>query len=109
MNMKRASAGLIGAGVVMVGAGLAILTPVSPADAVLDVTPSASTPAYSDIEEDDPEWDCRTMGNHTCAVTMGTNDYVVTFNDAGDPVRIEYADAPEWGFWSVNPPVFNAN
>lgn len=38
------------------------------------------------ISEDDPRWDCRTMGNHTCGVEIEGTWYVVEFDDAGEPI-----------------------
>jgi len=89
----------------------------TPAEAVTEPTPTpdptpAPVPAAEPttepevVQEDDPRWDCRSMGNRTCGVTMGGADYLITFDEAGDPIRIEYAGAPEWGYYSVNPPVF---
>lgn len=39
------------------------------------------------LTEDDPGWDCRTMGNLTCGVEINGETYLVTFDD-GLPVTI---------------------
>lgn len=39
------------------------------------------------IEEDDPRWDCRTMGNFQCGVQIQGEWYVVTFED-GEPAGV---------------------
>jgi hypothetical protein len=40
------------------------------------------------IQEDDPRWDCRLMGNHECGVQVGDAWYVITFDDAGAPLTV---------------------
>ena len=40
------------------------------------------------IQEDDPRWDCRTMGNRACGVEIQGAWYVVQFDDAGLPESI---------------------
>jgi hypothetical protein len=39
------------------------------------------------IHEDDPRWDCRTMGNHTCGVMIEGQWYLVKFTHRGYPMR----------------------
>lgn len=39
------------------------------------------------IYEDDPRWDCRTMGNQSCGVEIGGLWYIVVFED-GQPVDV---------------------
>lgn len=39
------------------------------------------------VEEDDPRWDCRTMGNFQCGVQIQGEWYVVTFED-GEPAGV---------------------
>lgn len=39
------------------------------------------------VEEDDPRWDCRTMGNQACGVQVMGKWYVVQFED-GVPVSV---------------------
>lgn len=47
-----------------------------------------AAPAPADvIHEDDPRWDCRTMGNRECGVTIQGQAYVVTFVD-GQPASV---------------------
>lgn len=38
------------------------------------------------IEEDSPDWDCRTMGNRTCGMVIGEVTYLVQFDDDGPHV-----------------------
>lgn len=40
------------------------------------------------IQEDDPRWDCRTMGNHACGVEIQGERYVVTFGDDAEPLSV---------------------
>lgn len=39
------------------------------------------------IDDDDPRWDCRTMGNFQCGVQIQGEWYVVTFED-GEPAGV---------------------
>lgn len=45
----------------------------------------------AEITEDDPRWDCRTMGNHQCGVEIEGTWYVVSF-EAGQPVSVNLRD-----------------
>lgn len=41
------------------------------------------------IHEDDPRWDCRTMGNRECGVQIGDTWYVITFGfGTSDPIAV---------------------
>lgn len=40
------------------------------------------------IQEDDPNWDCRTMGNQICGVQIQGDWYNVQFHD-GSPIGVE--------------------
>lgn len=51
-------------------------------------TPEEQAQVPDAIHEDDPRWDCRTMGNRTCGVQIEDAWYVVTFDDAGKPLTI---------------------
>lgn len=44
-------------------------------------------PSGEHIDEDDPRWDCRTMGNLMCGVLIHGTWYVVTFA-GGEPVSV---------------------
>ncbi len=44
-------------------------------------------PIVLPISEDDPRWDCRTMGNLTCGVEIKGAWYDITFVD-GEPVGV---------------------
>ena len=44
-------------------------------------------PVPPPITEDDPEWDCRTMGNLTCGVIIEGQSYNIRFED-GQPVQV---------------------
>lgn len=61
-------------------------TPEEQAEAQEILTRDAE-PEPERIEEDDPRWDCRTMGNFQCGVQIQGEWYVVTFED-GEPVGV---------------------
>ncbi len=49
--------------------------------------PTLPAPVTEHISEDDPRWDCRTMGNLTCGVEIMGTWYTVTF-ECGEPVSV---------------------
>ena len=62
MNRKRSAVLTL---VAMVFAGTMLLSPAGP------VEPGAQSPR---IEEDEPGWDCRTMGNFNCGPNYGSGE-----------------------------------
>lgn len=48
-----------------------------------EATVSQPTQATQQIQEDDPRWDCRTMGNRICGVSYAGTDYVIHYNSQG--------------------------
>ena len=40
------------------------------------------------VQEDDPAWDCRVMGNRSCGVEIEGTWYVVEFDEAGEPMSV---------------------
>lgn len=47
------------------------------------VAEPAPVQATQQIEEDDPGWDCRTMGNRVCGVQYASTHYVVHYDRQG--------------------------
>ena len=58
----------------------------SPEPVVPTPSPTASVPydAPGTIYEDDPQWDCRSMGNQICGVEIKGDWYLIGFNN-GEP------------------------
>ena len=52
------------------------------------VTHADARPVAPKINEDDPRWDCRTMGNRQCGVKIEGAWYVVTFDAKGKPKSV---------------------
>ncbi|UZJ23691.1 hypothetical protein RHODO2019_10775 [Rhodococcus antarcticus] len=53
------------------------------------IQPASAPSASHQIEEDDPRWDCRTMGNHQCSATgYAGENVVIEFDAYGMPVRV---------------------
>lgn len=48
-----------------------------------EATVSQPTHATQQIQEDDPRWDCRTMGDQVCTVKYADTFYVAHYNDQG--------------------------
>lgn len=85
--MKATAIGLI--------LGVAItLTVAANCDTIPEPTPTSTTPATPTIQEDDPNWDCSTMGNYQCGVQLPNgNWYVITFDPAtGEPLNVKWRD-----------------
>ena len=49
------------------------------------------SPADAVIEEDDPRWDCRTMGNRICGTDIAGTRYLVEFDEDGQPIAVRLA------------------
>ncbi len=69
--------------------------PIDTTPTVVSVTPAEDVMVLTDpvavqpiITEDDPRWDCRTMGNHQCGVEVEGTWYVITFDGAGHPIGV---------------------
>lgn len=86
-RIRRATVTVVGAAV------LALLTTGAARPAPVAAHPEPFTvvqelPVPMPPQEDDPTWDCRINGNHSCGATdpaTGTR-YVVTFSDDGNTV-----------------------
>lgn len=65
--------------------------PVEPVVIVDNITVEPTFPPALPLSplpsEDDPDWDCRTMGNRTCGVEIEGTWYLVTFEN-GVPVGV---------------------
>lgn len=48
-----------------------------------EATVSQPTHATQQIREDDPRWDCRTMGNRICGLSYTGTDYVIHYDTQG--------------------------
>jgi hypothetical protein len=68
-----------------VAAVAAALTLTGAGVAHADARPLAPKPI---ISEDDPRWDCRTMGNRQCGVRVEGTWYVIAFDRSGKPVSV---------------------
>jgi len=88
--MRMRFKGLHFAAIVIVASAAPVIvdtfTPETPVP-VVEVQPApAESPAP--IQEDDPGWDCRTMGNLSCGVEVEGEWYVITFDAKGKPVAV---------------------
>ena len=57
------------------------------------VAAGAGSSAHA-IEEDDPQWDCRTQGNHLCGTWIEGTHYIAVFDETGAPVGLRIATFP---------------
>ena len=53
-------------------------------------TPTTAPTTTPEVQEDDPAWDCRIMGDHECGAQVynSTDWYIITFDAEGLPVSV---------------------